>query len=686
MPPLEKNQRAHLERTIKEARQIAEDGARIVLEHLSVGERVPASHLNMKELDLRNKCLIHGRQLGNVQDTTSGGQEIDLLIEEVAYEHWHRMLFARFLSENNLLMYPDPEVPVPITLEECEELAPKNGATNGFELAARFATRMLPQIFRTDSPVFELTFPPESTQKLERLLSELPKKIFKASDSLGWVYQFWQTAKKLEVYSKEIKIGPRELPAVTQIFTDPYLVNFLLDNSLGAWWAGKRLTPEDFKGARNEEELRQKVALPGMPLEYLRFAKQEDGTFRPAAGFFSSWPEKISDLKILDPCCGSGHFLVAAFLMLVPLRMEMERLSARDAVDAILRENIYGLELDRRCLELAAFALSITSWKYKNAGGYRCLPELNLACSGLSFRLSQEELNKFNFKDKNLNLALNEMLETFKEAPLLGSLLDPTNTPASDLITWNELKDILGQILKEEQNEERKEAILVAHGLAKAANNLKGKYHLVITNVPYLSHSKENLRLKEYCKKHYPDSYRDLSTVFLERCLNFCGSDGVASVVLPQKLLFLSTYKNLRENLIRHNTLRFIAKLGHRAFVTIDGEIVQAILFFISPGRTTNYPNNLFGKTNAGPLIHGINVSEGRTAALKAELIKTTEIWTISQDKQLENPDSIIGLEERTIKTLLNNYAKCLQGIATGDDPHFRRRFWELPKISGECV
>ncbi|MBF4395717.1 DNA methyltransferase, partial [Vibrio anguillarum] len=104
--------------------------------------------------------------------------------------------------------------------------------------------------------------------------------------------------------------------------------------------------------------------------------------WKPAAGGFEKWPEHLSELKTLDPCCGSGHFLVAVFLMLVPMRMQLEGLSEQQAVDAVLRDNIHGLELDQRCVELAAFALALEAWRYPNAGGYRVLPELQLACSG----------------------------------------------------------------------------------------------------------------------------------------------------------------------------------------------------------------------------------------------------------------------------------------------------------------
>ena len=203
--------------------------------------------------------------------------------------------------------------------------------------------------------------------------SRCQPKVFAATDSLGWVYQFWQSEKKNEVNRSEVKIGADELPAVTQLFTEPYMVSFLLDNGLGAWWAARRLSDSDLKETGSEAELRRKASIPGVPLDYLRFGaapktpqKRPGGASSP--GNFDGWPEHLGELKILDPCCGSGHFLVAAFSMLVPMRMAREHLTARAAVDAVLQENLHGLELDPRCVELAAFALALAAWTYPGAG------------------------------------------------------------------------------------------------------------------------------------------------------------------------------------------------------------------------------------------------------------------------------------------------------------------------------
>lgn len=680
MLPLDKALRKQLERTIKHARNIAEDAARAVLEQLGVSEATPFAHLSETERELRRKLRLHGRQLG---DSINGGsiQSMERLVEETAYQHWHRMLFARFLAENNLLMYPDPDEPVAVSLEECEELAADEGAANGWELAARYAAEMLPQIFRLESPVFQLTFPPEHQLKIERLLADLAAEVFTASDSLGWVYQFWQADNKARINKSEVKIGARELPAVTQLFTEPYMVGFLLDNALGAWWAARKLTTEDFKNASSEEELRQKAAIPGVPLTYLRFVLEEDAlgnkVWTPAAGTFDTWPEQLADLKTLDPSCGSGHFLVAALLMLVPMRMELDGLSAQEAVDAVLVENIHGLELDQRCVELAAFALAITAWKYPNAGSYRALPELNLACSGLSVSVAKEEWKQLGLGKKNLTIALDWMHDTFKDAPVLGSLLNPAKADAAKIVQWDELSAALEQALQQEQSDEQQEVAVVAQGLAKAAILLSKQYKWVITNVPYKTSNELNETLCTFFDRYYPEGKNALETVFVQRCMEFLEPHGVASIVIPQNPLFLISYENWRKKLLQEERWHMIARLGPGAFETITGEVVQVALITLSRSQLDGQLDDLFGVNEKGYLLRGIDASIPKTVEEKAVELIRAEIKTSEQAKQLKNPDTRITLEEISNLLPLGKSINCSQGIMPADRRRLIREFWE---------
>ena len=661
--------RRSLERAAAGAREVAEQGARAALEALAVHEREPWAHMTADQRALRNRLRAHGRQLGDKRDAQSGAQGIERLVRECACEHWHGMLFARFLAENNLLI--DPLTEVPVTLAECEELAREEGRDK-WSFAADLAQCMLPQVFRPGHPAFSAPPAREHRQKLERLVEDLPPAVFKAADSLGWVYQFWQSRRKDEVNRSEVKIGADELPAVTQLFTEPYMVSFLLDNTLGAWWAAFRLTTKDLAEAASEDELRRKAALPGVPLRYLRFARGENGRWRPAAGAFDDWPDEPAALKVLDPCCGSGHFLTAALAMLAPMRMEREGLSAADAVDAVLRDNLRGLEIDPRCVELAAFALALTAWTWPGAEGHRNLPELRVACSGLAVGAARRQWAELAAGNRNLRIALGLLHHAFRDAPTLGSLLDPYAEKAAMLADRRTLSAALEKALWREASDERREAAVAAQGAREAAALLAGRYHLVATNVPYLARGKQSEKLREFVGNRWPAAKNDLATAFLERCLELCVKGGTAALVLPQNWLFLTSYQKLREKLLQRETWHLLARLGPGAFETISGEVVKAVLLALSRGEAA-----------ADSVMHGLDVSESRTAEEKAARLIEADVKGIEQARQLENPDVAIAFEESLGIDLLEKYSRALQGIASADQPRFGRVFWELTGVDG---
>ena len=674
--------RKQLERAIVSARDVAETGARIALTALAVHDREPYQHMSLEQSALRKRLRAHGRQLGDRRHANTGSQGIDNLVHECAYEHWHSMLFARFLSENDLLI--EPTTGIAVTLEECDELAQEEGLDR-WTLATRYAHRMLPQVFRPNHPAFEVQLAREHRLQLEQLVEGLPTAVFDATDSLGWVYQFWQSKKKAEVNNSEQKIGADQLAAVTQLFTEPYMVRFLLDNSLGAWWAARRLSSSDLKAAASEAELRQTAAIPGVPLDYLRFVQSEDTTEQlgwwPAAGAFDAWPEHLGEFRILDPCCGSGHFLVAACSMLVPMRMEREGLTTCDAVDAVLRENMHGLELDSRCVEIAAFALAVAAWRYPGAEGYRPLPEFNLACSGLSVGATRERWAELAGGKRNLRLSLEWMHDAFQDAPVLGSIVNPSRTEAAELVNWGDLSAVLAQALAQEPSEEWREVATAAQGLAKATEMLAASYHMVITNVPYLVRGKQEEGLRDFCDRHYPTAKRDLATVFLERCLALCRDGGTASLVLPQNWLFLSSYRQLREKLLKTETWNLLARLGPGAFETISGEVVNAILLTLSRSSPAGKLSDLFTTATGPGTMYGLDVSDSRTANDKASRLATAHLTGVSQPHQLENPDARIAITQIVKSAVMASCANAWQGIASSDSSRFVNYLWELPRL-----
>ncbi|HHF3206013.1 TPA: DNA methyltransferase [Vibrio diabolicus] len=666
---LDKTLRKKLEDTVVKARDIVEQAVFEALQRLGVAEAQAPSYLSEEERVLRNKLRAHARQLGD--KLKDGKQETERLINEMAYEHWHRMLFARYLEQNNLLMYDEY---TPVTLDECFELAEEEtDCKDGWELAGRLAQKMLPQIFRVDSPVFDIKLSMNRIEELENLIAQLDPQIYQAQDSLGWCYQFWQTKKKDQVNKSGVKIGAQELSPVTQLFTEPYMVSYLLDNALGAWWANKRLSQDDLIRANNEQELRELAAIPGVPLEYLRFTKDESADseqkaaqWKPAAGGFEKWPEHLSELKTLDPCCGSGHFLVAVFLMLVPMRMQLEGLSEKEAVDAVLRDNIHGLELDQRCVELAAFALALEAWRYPSAGGYRVLPELQLACSGMSIAEAQKEWRDLAKGDEALTDAIAWMQHTFKDAPTLGSLIDPTDTlQEGETPPWELLQDVLRT-----QTEVSNEAIATAKGLIKAAELLTQKYQWVATNVPYLGRVSQGEVLQKFSIRNYSHAKSDLANVFLDRCmcLSESGDAGVTQVVMPQNWLYTSSYKEFRKYSLNNYSWKLLARLGENGFESSQAAGAFVILFTLTNSMKKG-------------LVRGIDVSLTDSPIEKSDALKTQVVEAISQHSFLQKDDFTISFQEASNLPVLSEYCTALFGSGAGDRFRFVRNFWEIGKV-----
>jgi hypothetical protein len=676
MPALEKSLRTKLENTVKAARDIAEAGARSSLEQLGVGDSDAPKHLSDYERDLRRRLRIHGRQLGDEPGEKKGTQTIERMVEEVAYEHWHRLLFASFLAENQLLMYPDPDEPVAVTISECEDMAVDEGARNGWELAARYAAKMLPQIFRVESPVFELELPPESQQELEKFVAGLPKEVFTASDSLGWVYQFWQANRKEVINKSEVKIGARELPAVTQLFTEDYMVDFLLDNTLGAWHAGKVITanPSLAKDAKSEQELRDSVSLSGCNWNYLRFVRADDGIWKPAAGTFDGWPKNARELKCLDPCMGSGHFVVAMFERLVALRSAEEGSNEIDAVTAVIRDNLFGLEIDPRCTQIAAFNVALAAWRRV---GYLSLPSMNLACSGLAPNVSESEWLELAGDSEKLLGGMERLYRLFQKAAVLGSLINPRAGEGDLLVAaFHELQPLLERALAQETKDDTaNEMAVTARGLAKAAEILAGQFTLVATNVPYLGRNKQEDVLKEYCERVHRESKADLATCFIERCLSFCFPHGNTALVTPNYWLFLNKYTGLREDLLRDVEFNLVARLGAGAFETISGEMVNVCLVSFT-----------HSKPEAKHTFQGFDVGSRESAPDKALALEDSPINALLQSDQRANPDSTITVEPSVASAKLGKYIDSYHGITTTDFPRFSRNFWESRSWDGKWV
>lgn len=641
MAPLPVELRGLLQRAVLDARVAAEGAAREALGALAVEEDRPFDALDEQQKTLRRGLRAKVRQLGG----------FDALVAEVAYEQWHRMLFARFLSENNLLIHPD--MGVAVSLAECKELAEEAGAANEWVLAAEFAGRMLPGVFRSDDPSLAVRFAHEGRVALEQILTALPPAVFTADDSLGWVYQFWQTEAKKEVNQSERKIGGADLAPVTQLFTEHYMVRFLLENSLGAWWAGRH---------------------PDSPLlgefEYLR--RLDDGA--PAGGTFEGWPATVAEVTVMDPCCGSGHFLVEAFDMLHKMRMEEEGLDARAAGDAVIRDNLFGLELDPRCTQIAAFAVAFAAWK---TGGYRELPQPNIACSGIRIEGQWPEWKKIAAGEERLEQALWQLFELFQHAPDLGSLIDPVRELERDdtlmAVPYSEVRPYLDAAIRNSTvDTDVTMSGLAAAGVADAAAILAGRFSLVATNVPYLQRGKQSKRLTAIADQDFPEGRADLATMMLQRCRRLVTRGGTYALVIPQNFLFLSAYRKLRAIQARQQSIDLLARLGPRAFSSIGGEIVSVVLHIASD----DVPSS-------DHAVQFIEADTGDDAATKARVLREGPVSAIHLRDIIADRDHRMLPGAYSSSELLARFADGYAGVQTGDIARFGRQFWEIPTVDG---
>ena len=641
MASLETTLRSALEKAVIVAREEAEGAARAAMNILAVNQQRAFESLTSEQKALRNALRAKARHLG------SGSQSagFDLLVEEVAYVQWHRMLFPMFLAENELLMHPTG---VAVSLDECEELAAEEGNPDRWATAAQYAGNMLPGIFPSDDPSGQVTFAPEGHAALEAILSTLPAPVFTSDDGLGWVYQFWQSKKKKKVSGSGRKIEKLDLAAYSQLFTEDYMVRFLLENSLGAWWAARHPDSPLIKG-----------------FKYLRF--QGDG--RPAAGAFTGWPKIAGDVTVMDPCCGSGHFLVVAFEMLRRMRMEEEGLGETEAADAVLRDNLFGLEIDPRCVQIAAFALALSAWK---VGGYRELPTLNLACSGIAVRGQIDAWTKLSGDDANMRQTLGRLHGLFVNGPDLGSLVDPMNVPVQERMftpDFGKVAPLLEGALAKESADDPVAAIFgsAALGAARAAELLARQYTLVATNVPYLARGKQGDVLKDFIEQHYEEARADLATSFMVRAGAFCMPGGTYAVVTPQNWLFLKRYTRLRESSLAQDTWKAVIKLGEHAFAS--SAAAGAFTAVLIVDKVAPSPTNEFV---------GLDVSEGTAPEAKSRQLLESSLMSVKQGSVLVNPDAIVSFVPIDRDNVLGKFAYVRGGITTGDSPRFRRFFWEL--------
>lgn len=376
---------------------------------------------------------------------------------------------------------------------------------------------------------------------------------------IGWLYQFYISEKKDEVFEgmkKNRKITPENIPAATQLFTPHWIVRYLVQNSLGRLWLLNR--PQS--------------RLAGQMEYYIPSEKPETDFLRINS------PE---DIKVCDPACGSGHMLTYAFDLLYAI-YEEEGTDPVEIPEKILSHNLYGIELDERAGELAAFALTMKARarqrRFFNKG---IRPQITVL-EQVTF--SPEELEEYmDAVGRDLfTTGLRETLQQFAEADNFGSLIRPKLDSVTDALATLEAKDMAGNLFLAETHQRVLKVLRMADALSP-------RYAVVVANPPYMGGKGMNARLSTWAKENYPNSKSDLFAMFMERNLELASKGGSVAMITMQSWMFLSSYEALRSRILNQHTILSMAHLGARAFDSIGGEVVSTTAFVLENSHKPEY-------------------------------------------------------------------------------------------------
>ena len=543
---------------------------------------------------------------------------------------------------------------------------------------------ILPGMFQTIADYTELLLPDNLLREgsvIEQMISQIPEDNWQdAVQIIGWLYQYYNSEKKDDVFAalkKNVKITKENIPAATQLFTPDWIVRYMVENSLGRMWveghpdakaqllpipeeqaaytAGNR-DPEDTKWHYYLEETQQE---PQVQAQLSEISKQ----------YADLTPEQI---KVIDPCCGSGHILAYLFDVLMQI-YENYGYTPRDAVASILQNNLYGLDIDDRAAQLAYFAVMMKAVRYdkrflkrKDEDGEPDVPQPHVYAIEESNRIEKPDVEYFCNGKPELKDAMHTILTQLYDAKEYGSIL---TIPPQD---WDALYarfDEVADVSSFHRESIRKKLL----PLVRVAQTLAQKYDVVVTNPPYMGASNMNSDLSEYVKKYYPDSKSDLFAVFIEVCSRMAKQNGYQAMITQHAWMFLSSFEKLREKMMLTETVS-MAHLGARAFEEIGGEVVQTTSFVRVRTHIDNYKGvycRLIEPTTQQGKEGMFLACENRYIANQDNFAKIpgspVAYWT--------NEKILLAYENGT---LLNDCSDVKIGMGTGKNEIFVREWWEV--------
>lgn len=615
------------------------------------------------------------------------------VIEEVAYTWFNRLIAIRFMEVNDYLpshirvlssesgkLEPDLvttpfDAELPFTAEEeaqIFQLKQDNKLDEVFRILflkqCNALNEILPALFEKTKNYTELLLSLSVIDQdgvVYHLIHDIPEDDFNIErggqvEIIGWLYQYYNTEPKAAAFAKNGKITKEEIPAVTQLFTPDWIVRYMVENSLGRLWVEghpdcglKENWKYYLEEAQQEPEVQAKLAE----------IRKEYAALNP------------EDIKLIDPCMGSGHILVYAFDVLMQI-YESAGYSQRDAAKSILEHNIYGLDIDDRAYQLAYFAVMMKARQYNR----RILNGEN-TCHVYAIQESNS-INRAHLKyfgagmddiEKNAaKMQLEGLLDTLTDAKEYGSILNVESYNWDLLRRFVAAEDTAGQISMDSVGVEDTAEQL--NRLVDIGETMARKYWVTITNPPYAAISNLSPKVNDFVKANYPDSKVDLFAVFIERCGLMTRVSGYQAMITQHAWMFLASYENLRDKLLNKELIN-LAHLGPHAFDEINGEVVQTSSFVFCNDFFSNY-NSTF-----------VQLVGGKNEAAKAAMFISGEHRFNKTNEQLREIQgtpytaywaSDVVLSAFKKSHLVGDVSEPRVGMATANNDRFIRLWFEV--------
>ena len=655
--------------------------------------------LNKKQCEQRRKLVDQINAKG-----------FEAVVEEVAYTWFNRICAIRFMEVNDY-MYPvrvrvlssekkstvsglvknepdvvtmAPDIDWDFTDKEREEIidAKMNNRLDDlfrmlFIKQCNLLHEVLPGLFEETEDYTEMLLNISFTNEddvIRMLVDGIDEKEFNITtvgedgkaagqvEIIGWLYQYYNTEPKNKAFAKKGKITKEEIPAVTQLFTPDWIVRYMVENSLGRMWV---------EGHPDDE-------LKGKWKYYLDEAKQEEDVQQELDKIKAEYTTlKPEDIKLIDPCMGSGHILVYAFDVFMQI-YENAGWSQRDAAQSIIKNNIYGLDIDDRAAQLSYFAVLMKARQYDRRILTRGI-EPNVYAVQESNGINRSQLKYFGagLTEEEKQTALLQMeglLNTLNDAKEYGSLLNVESYDWELLGRFVESSNTEGQISfdtygLEETVEKLKRLIRIGKVMAQ-------KYEVVVTNPPYAGTSNLSAKVNNFVKKNYPDSKADLFAVFIERCGEMLKKNGYQAMITQHSWMFIGSFEKLRNKMLNCNLINMV-HLGIKAFEEIGNDVVQTCSFIYQKNKKNNY------------LTKFVRLVEYKSYSEKTKEFFNTHNRIDSKCMRFGNipgipyayyvSDNFIDNFENA--KYIEDYGKLTgsQNI-TGDNEKYLRLFWEVEK------